>query len=92
MEFARRLKEIRISKGLNQREFSILIGITESSISQYERGGRSPCAEILVKISKKLNITTDYLLGLEKKEIDIFENIKEYDKNILMKFIDCLRK
>ena len=37
-----KLKRFRQSKGLNQKEFAELVGITEISVSSYERGARRP--------------------------------------------------
>lgn len=68
MEFSRILKEIREAKGLSQTELANLVCISESAICQYERGGRYPSAEILVKISKSLNVSCDYLLGLKSED------------------------
>lgn len=40
--YAIKLKRFRQSKGLNQKEFADLIGVSEISISFYERGIRRP--------------------------------------------------
>ncbi|WP_397602237.1 helix-turn-helix domain-containing protein [Silvanigrella sp.] len=91
MEIGKTLKEIRIARGLNQTEFANLIGISESAVCQYERGGRYPSAEILAKISSSLNVSCDYLLGLKLENNDILLSLKESDKNIIMRLIDALK-
>ncbi len=91
MDFAKHLRSIRESKALNQSEFSRIIGISESALSQYERGGRSPSAEVLYKISTNLNISCDYLLGIKLNSNDVFSCLKESEKNVVLKLIDVLK-
>jgi len=69
MKFSDRLKEIRIKKGLLQGELAKLAGITPPNLSNYEHGVREPSISILVKIAVALDVSSDYLLGLEKEEI-----------------------
>jgi len=53
-DFAHRLKELRVSKDLTQKEFSELLKISQSAISMYESGQREPTLEVL-------DIFTDFL-------------------------------
>lgn len=61
----KRLKELRIQKGLSQQELGTAIGVTKVSICGYENGSRLPNLEKLVKLAEVLETTTDYLLGRE---------------------------
>jgi Predicted transcriptional regulators len=58
------LSELRIDKGLTQRELSEILNISNSSISAYETGKRTPDAETIISIAKFFDVTADYLLGL----------------------------
>ena len=40
-------------------------GVTEAAISRYLRGLRMPTADNLILLSSALNVTTDFLLGLD---------------------------
>ncbi|MBX9838472.1 MAG: helix-turn-helix transcriptional regulator [Silvanigrellaceae bacterium] len=91
MEFAHKIKEIRENKGLSKTEFSKILGLSESTLSQYERGGRSPSVEILLKISNKLSVSCDYLLGVNDINNDILYGLKESDLNVVLKLIEVLR-
>ncbi len=72
LEFGSRLKGLRVSKGLTQDQLALRLGVTKSIISAYESGTRYPSLEMLVKLSKSFNVSSDYLLGLNKKqEIDV---------------------
>lgn len=61
----KRLKELRIKKGLSQEELGNEIGVTKVSICGYENNTRFPSLDNLIKLANILETTTDYLLGRE---------------------------
>ncbi|MDI3478547.1 MAG: hypothetical protein PWQ59_2072 [Thermoanaerobacterium sp.] len=63
-----RIKHLREKKELTQKQLADLVGITEASLSRYENDLREPKAEILSRIAKALDTTTDFLLGLHISE------------------------
>ena len=63
------LRELRKQRGLTMKELGEKIGVSESTISLYETGRRSPSYEILLKIAEYFGVSVDYLLrGGEEKE------------------------
>lgn len=68
MKFAKRLKKIREDKKLNQSELGEISNLAPSAISQFESNLREPSATSLIKLSKALNISADYLLGLKNEK------------------------
>lgn len=60
----KRIKEIRIEKGLKQDYLAEKLNVKRPNISKYETGETAIPLDILKRISKILNISTDYLLGL----------------------------
>ena len=63
-----RLKLLRKQKGVSQKEIAKTIGISVSAYSNYEQGIREPSNEILIRLCKYFNVTSDYLLGLNEYE------------------------
>ena len=61
--FSERLNSLMKSKGLSQKDFAKKSSITESAISYYVKGVRTPSGDVLARIAKALGTTTDYLLG-----------------------------
>lgn len=61
--FSERLKELRIAKGILQRELADYIKVSRVTITQYENGSRSPDDEIKKKIAEYFNVSLDYLMG-----------------------------
>ena len=62
-KFADRLRDLRIEKGLSQRELAKVINISASAIQQWESKRREPIARYVVLLSRFFGVTTDYLLG-----------------------------
>jgi transcriptional regulator with XRE-family HTH domain len=63
MDFASRLKNIRIEKGLKREELAQKIDSSAAIIGRYERGDRTPSIEIAQKIANALEVSLDYLIG-----------------------------
>ncbi len=61
--FSERMSELMKSNGLSQKELAIKAGVTESAMSYYAKGERTPRSDVLTRIAKALGTTTDYLLG-----------------------------
>lgn len=47
-------------RNITQRELSEAVGVSEVTISRYVNGTRQPKSDILFRIAKALNVTTDY--------------------------------
>ncbi len=58
-----RLKKLRVSRKLTQKQLAEKVNVTHVSISGYESGNRSPDTDTLQKLAEILNVSTDYLLG-----------------------------
>lgn len=59
----KRVRELRIKRGLSQQDLGLAIGVTKVSVCGYENGTRIPNLEKLIKLAEVLETTTDYLLG-----------------------------
>lgn len=65
MNYAERLKSIRMEQELTQTELAKKSNLATSCIAMIEAGKREPSANTLVNLSQALNVSTDYLLCLE---------------------------
>jgi transcriptional regulator with XRE-family HTH domain len=75
--FSKRLKILRVERGMKQDDLAKKLGILQTSIGGYEAGKNLPRPDVLVKISKLFNVSLDYLLGLEdSKRRDEFIKFK----------------
>lgn len=64
MSFGSRLKELRTDKKSSQKQVASDIGISITTISQYESDSRFPNEAMLKRLCKYYQISSDYLLGL----------------------------
>ncbi len=62
--FDERIKELRLSLGLNQIQFGRKLFITKQCISNWENGNIQPSIDMLIKICTTFHVSADYLLGL----------------------------
>lgn len=60
---SKRLKAARNAMKLTQDELAARVKTTKATISNYENEYSTPSNEILVRIARTLNVSTDYLLG-----------------------------
>jgi len=63
-----RLKDLREDSDLKQKEIAEFLHVKQNTYSQYENGQRQLPIEVLIKLAKYYNVTTDYLLGLSDKK------------------------
>ena len=63
MVLSKRIKELRLEKGLTQTQLAEKAGINQSMIARWERGAREPIASAVVTLADALECTCDYLLG-----------------------------
>ncbi|OHE16105.1 MAG: hypothetical protein A2540_07140 [Sulfurimonas sp. RIFOXYD2_FULL_37_8] len=61
MKISEKIKEIRNELKINQSQFSHLIGVTQSTISKYERGDRDPEYLFFVNLFQKLKVNPCYI-------------------------------
>lgn len=64
VDFGLCLKKLRLSKNLTQLQLAKRLNISKSMISAYENDIRLPSYDVLIKISRIFNVSTDFLLGI----------------------------
>lgn len=62
--FGMKLKALRQERGITQKQLADSMGLVTASISSYETGGNYPSAEVIIKLCKFFNVSSDYMLGL----------------------------
>lgn len=75
--FGEILNRTRKLRGITAQQMADCLDINLRSYRAYESNDRQPSFDMLVKISDKLNVSTDYLLGRVK--FQDFQTGKKYN-------------
>ena len=59
-----RIKELRKERELTQGNLAQVLGVTQDSISLWEKGKRIPDTQYVYELCKFFSVSADYLLGL----------------------------
>ena len=63
MAFAQRLKELRDSRGLTQKQVYTAVGMSAIGYQRYEYGEREPAYQKLLSLADYFDVSLDYLVG-----------------------------
>ncbi len=98
-----KLFEIMEQRGIKAKKLSEAIGASTGNISDWKSGRSSPSIEVLPKIAEFLNVSTDYLLGLDdvlnrntslsddiQELIDLYNSLPERKQGEVKGFIRAL--
>ncbi len=93
----------KVKRTMQQKDLAKKLNVAPSTISMWERNERSPDPDMLIKLSKVLNVSVDKLLGNnykeepkekeEKHQIAFFngaENLSDADRLAVQNIIDSL--
>lgn len=70
-----RLKQLREQRRLSQDGLAMKINVSQSTISAYEVGERTPDLETLITLASFFDVSIDYLVG----QSDIKQNMQKSD-------------
>ncbi len=62
MELGRRVKQLRLQKGMTLKEIEAKVGVSATHVSEVERGKTSPTVGALSKIAAALEVNASYLI------------------------------
>ena len=77
----KRIVSQRKRLGMTQDKLAELLGVTAQAVSKWENDQSCPDIAMLPKLAEIFGITTDELLGLEKKEVHEAEIVTEADED-----------
>ena len=86
------IKDLRLARGLNQVEFAKRLSVTKQCVSNWENDNVLPSIEMLERIADFFSVSTDYLLGRERKLVINAEGLTEEQLTHVQILVDDLRK
>lgn len=86
-----RLRQVRLSKGMNQKELAEALNLSQAAISGYETGKYDPGMKIWKSIAEYFGVSVDYLIEdvPEEKTKNPADNVSEA-KREMMALVDRL--
>lgn len=86
------LKDMRIKNKYNQEDIAEQLGVTKQTISNWEKGKRTPDINHLIKLANIYQVTLDSLIGIDKRTEDIellniILNMRKEKKSQLLNFL-----
>ena len=92
VHFGGRLRALRKEKGLTQKQLAARLGVTKSVVSAYETSMRYPSYDILIRITSIFGVTSDYLLGIERKQQLDISGLSQENELLVRQLVDALRE
>ena len=90
-DFGARLRELREKRGFSQSYAAARLNLSNTTISSYEANTRYPSFEIISKLALLYNTTSDYILGIDNREMVCIEGLSENQAAIITTLIDEFR-
>lgn len=86
MTLGDRIKELRTSKMMTQKELAEIVDVSKSAISKYESNMLEPNIRVQILLARTFGVTVDYLIGntdtnsLSKSDNEINKLIEIYNQ------------
>jgi len=101
-----RLARLRRERGITQAELATMLGLAQPNVSDYERGVLRLNADLILKLTRILKVSSDELLGIKEsgkahatgnrrlaRRLDEIDSLPRRDQEALHRTIDAfLRK
>ena len=82
-DFGYRLRALRKKKRMTQTQVAKRLNISKASISGYENNVKTPSVDTLIQMSNLYGFSTDYLLGLDNRDMLDVDGLSERQKALL---------
>ena len=88
---AERIKDLREKSGMTQSDLARNLELTRSSVNAWEMGLSVPSTQYIVELSKIFEVSTDYILGIDRTSTLPIDGLSTKQVAILYDMIKCFR-
>ncbi len=82
-----RLKELREHKNESQQKLAMILNISQTMISRYEKGQAYPDMDTLIAIARHYNVSVDYLIEFSNDKLPYTKfNLPKQEQDLLFLF------
>ena len=75
-----RIRELRVENKISQKQLARDTGISQASLSQYEKTGRNPKIEAWQKLANYFGVSVGYLQGVEER-LELTSELEQQSKH-----------
>lgn len=75
MQFSQKLNNLKKAKGLTNLKIAEYANVSEGAVRSWLDGSKTPNIASVALLCEKLNVSVDYLLGIENKEISEYQEL-----------------
>ena len=68
LNYAERMRNLRQDNDLSQKKVADMLGVAQTTYSQYELEKRPMTIDYLIALCKFYNVSADYMLGLSNRK------------------------
>ena len=90
-DFGLRIRQLRERNKMSQEELGRRVGRSKSVISSYENNIKIPPLDVLVEIALVFNVSLDYLVGIDKKEMISANGLSERQRTVIENIITVFK-
>ena len=90
-DFGCRLRELRLNKKLTQTQVARRLNPSKTTISGYENNIKTPSLDVLTQLSILYGVSSDYILGLENRDMLLIDGLTDKQREILDLLLDEFR-
>lgn len=92
LKIGKRLRKLRQSCSLTEKDVASKLKVAVSTISAYENDFRKPSCENLIKLAKIYGVSVDYLLHYSNTGTINVDGLDEEQLLVINSLIQCLRR
>lgn len=78
-----RIKALREQEGLRQKDLAALLNVTQATLSSWECGRYEPDQKALKILSKRFDVSIDYLLGMSDSSSHVYNAQNIQNSNLV---------
>lgn len=90
-EMGERIRQLRCQRNLSQIELARQLGVSKSVISSYENNVHFPPYDVLLKIARLFNVSTDYLLNASRDQVINVDGLTDTQINAITAIVNELK-
>ena len=87
-----RIRQLRLARNLSQVELASALNVSKQCVSNWENDNIQPSVEMVVKLARYFEVTTDFLLGISDEETISIGGLSEQEVAHIKLLIGDLRK